>query len=501
MSEILKGSFLTDKNGQIMEVVDAEARAKAEQNAVPSTDQPNMQLVTNGNGEKVWEEKLAYDEIKEELLIDFASIVAKEINFNNKIWNMSEITEVKYPPHNTETYEVLKNIVGDGEHIRVVYDGVIYDFPNGFELDGEIEGVPSAYLGNRGLDRTGSGELLTPDKDNGMPFLLRFVYFSVIWYCEDGNPHAVYLYHCPSKVKPIDPKFIPEEVARHSELSPVATSGSWDNLEGKPFGEEIEVILPETVIATDGSESGGYQKVADSVNLVVGEEYIVVYNGEVNITKCKLWDYGTPTPYIGDISQMDWEQSSCFGHYALKGNGAMTLGAAAKAGDTIAVYKKSIVTLDSKFIPSTVPVIQSATVGQTVVVKAVDADGKPTEWEAADMSVGGGGTPYIYVSGQSVDKEKLIAAVKTGAPVLYAYSKADSTNLGDQYTRTVLLQPYSEYYVGPTLDDCGDFLMDGYCIEIKFAGTNEYGDRIEIFKSITEEEYRDIMSAWGVSVV
>ena len=41
--------------------------------------------------------------------------------------------------------------------------------------------------------------------------------------------------------------------------------------------------------------------------------------------------------------------------------------------------------LDPKFLPTTVPVIQSATVGQTVVVKAVDESGKPTEWEAVDV--------------------------------------------------------------------------------------------------------------------
>lgn len=46
-------------------------------------------------------------------------------------------------------------------------------------------------------------------------------------------------------------------------------------------------------------------------------------------------------------------------------------------------------------LPTTVPVIRSASVGQTVVVKAVDESGKPTEWEAADMASGGGGVAFI----------------------------------------------------------------------------------------------------------
>lgn len=37
-----------------------------------------------------------------------------------------------------------------------------------------------------------------------------------------------------------------------------------------------------------------------------------------------------------------------------------------------------------------IPIPSSAQVGQTIVVKAVDEDGKPTEWEAADFPSGGG---------------------------------------------------------------------------------------------------------------
>lgn len=37
-----------------------------------------------------------------------------------------------------------------------------------------------------------------------------------------------------------------------------------------------------------------------------------------------------------------------------------------------------------------VPSVSSAAIGQTIVVKAVDENGKPTEWEAADLPSGGG---------------------------------------------------------------------------------------------------------------
>lgn len=41
--------------------------------------------------------------------------------------------------------------------------------------------------------------------------------------------------------------------------------------------------------------------------------------------------------------------------------------------------------------------IISATVGQTIKVKAVDIDGKPTAWEAVDMPSGGGGREWVKI--------------------------------------------------------------------------------------------------------
>ena len=41
--------------------------------------------------------------------------------------------------------------------------------------------------------------------------------------------------------------------------------------------------------------------------------------------------------------------------------------------------------IDTNLLPSSVPVIQTANVGQTVVVKAVDENGKPTEWGCVDV--------------------------------------------------------------------------------------------------------------------
>ena len=45
------------------------------------------------------------------------------------------------------------------------------------------------------------------------------------------------------------------------------------------------------------------------------------------------------------------------------------------------IYPTEIHQINEKFIPDFIPKIQSAEIGQTLVVKAIDENGKPTEWE------------------------------------------------------------------------------------------------------------------------
>lgn len=62
---------------------------------------------------------------------------------------------------------------------------------------------------------------------------------------------------------------------------------------------------------------------------------------------------------------------------------------------------------------SLVAVKTSASVGQTIVVKAVDADGKPIEWETADMSSGGA---VSSVNGKIGDVVLVASDIKHGYP-------------------------------------------------------------------------------------
>jgi hypothetical protein len=61
--------------------------------------------------------------------------------------------------------------------------------------------------------------------------------------------------------------------------------------------------------------------------------------------------------------------------------------------------KTEIKQIEEKFIPDTVPTIQSATVGQTIRVSAVDENGVPTAWEAFD--------PFVLTDESTGTKYKL----------------------------------------------------------------------------------------------
>lgn len=53
---------------------------------------------------------------------------------------------------------------------------------------------------------------------------------------------------------------------------------------------------------------------------------------------------------------------------------------------------------------SSLPIVNTATVGQTIRVSAVDENGQPTEWEAVDMASGGGDNWKLLVDFESTEE-------------------------------------------------------------------------------------------------
>ena len=137
---------------------------------------------------------------EEQLLIDSTEI--KFNGYDDELLQV-ELTVKKFEPSGKEAYEILQPISTTGTPIRVVFDGVDYVFSNGFELSGQvIEGIPTAYLGNRGLDDA----YPAPELDNGQPFLIRVGYFQVIIWFAEGETHTISMYCEQEKIKTLSPE-------------------------------------------------------------------------------------------------------------------------------------------------------------------------------------------------------------------------------------------------------------------------------------------------------
>ena len=182
-----------------------------------------------------------------------------------------------------------------GKRYTLIVDGVAYEseaFPvtGGTEIGIEVT-IP--YIGNPNFMEMGYGE------DNGLPFIAGFSSdgtgitdtFYVFMQGADGDSHIISLSMSSTTYHPLDEAFIPDTIARKSDIPevnyPVTSvngmtgdvvievgSGggvtSWNDLEDKPFGE----VEGQTVIEWDGNTEnrdycsvGGlaYYKVSDSI--------------------------------------------------------------------------------------------------------------------------------------------------------------------------------------------------------------------------------------------
>lgn len=140
--------------------------------------------------------------------------------------------------------------------------------------------------------------------------------------------------------------------ASPDENGDVQIDVSWNGLPDKPFGEERETIVPETVAESDGDSTGVPQTVIP-YTLKSGEKYIFVYNGVEKEVTAQTGMYDEV--YIG-FGVDNISQGSAYSVGFITGedygdSGDVILGRTVEAGDTFALYKNSVKTLDSKFIP------------------------------------------------------------------------------------------------------------------------------------------------------
>ena len=195
----------------------------------------------------------------------------------------------------------------------------------------------------------------------------------------------------------ISGEFLPTGATAYQQL---VTDG-----EGKAKWEDKLCYDGKTVIEWDGVLDGHYVFSLDMQQLVhVSDEVInaddivggtvtallaatnkmvsvtITDSGEGTISRLEdgYWGFGGLVCYIPT-------DNYAMGSGIVERQGLYFVHAPEMGGTTRSIeYTHVIHPLDPKFLPTTVPVIQSASVGQTVVVKAVDENGKPTEWEAVE---------------------------------------------------------------------------------------------------------------------
>lgn len=259
---------------------------------LPEGGEPYKALVTDSNGNTVWEDRLAYKMAGKGALI--ADLGTLEFTGSDG-W-----------------YRVYKTVSGyqDYEKLVVVWDGVEYVCAGG-----------NFYIGNWAH--------YNPDgEDTGEPFLYHPGEFG--WGTTQPGSHSIAVYAYGETIKPIDPDLIggwkalgekTENVTieydgdvtgkEHIELVPnqLYVVKLSDNVPGKDefIGAEIDSFAPEVgVVATKTVTSdiitetdGGY--VVNNNIFVVKDHTAFVAMSDVSVTSNGIWIVYGGTPYISTI--------------------------------------------------------------------------------------------------------------------------------------------------------------------------------------------------------
>lgn len=278
----------------------------------------------------------------------------------------------------------------------VTMDGLKYTSKPKYFSDAEVY-----YLGNSkywGME------------DTGEPFIITML-GGELGFCENaiaieeqsnGKEVSIFSSMKTNVVKKLDIEFVPDEVARMDDI-PEVFSGSWNDLYDKPFYDYEDYVsineLLNDIIFIDNNriEITGVPKLSIQegkiYNVRLQNEHSTLDYKEV----CKYYgnaSLGLFGNYLGGTIIDDVEetqngfiifQESNNTMYVLVDTNRISLPC------TVSVYigETKSVPLDEKYIPTNIPKIQSAEVGQTIVVKEVDENGKPIEWECVDASGGG----------------------------------------------------------------------------------------------------------------
>ena len=185
----------------------------------------------------------------------------------------------------------------------------------------------------------------------------------------------------------IEKPIIPETIEPNKQLVTDASGKKMWEERTHYSTENLVVILPEAnILDKKSAVLGDYSEFTQ--NLVKDHTYTVVYNG----TEYKSTAWFCDILYAvvlgnGSLASLGDNTGEPFfiNNYM---NSASTFIYFSEQGDhTISINDgtiEEVKPLEEKYLPTSVPTINTASVGQTIVVKTVDENGKPTEWEVSN---------------------------------------------------------------------------------------------------------------------
>ncbi len=208
-----------------------------------------------------------------------------------------------------------------------------------------------------------------------------------------------------------------------------------------------ETIFPETSLAFS-VDADGYMSVTEAnVSLIPGYSYAVMWDGtRYDTVAGEIPDSGG-IGAIGNLSLFGFGEAT-EEPFIMYGFDGTFMVATKDTGDTHTVSISGdiveIKKLDPQFLPDGVPIVQTATPGQMLLVKAVDENGKPTEWEAVDpipsFDLTAMGVPALEVGGNlshEMDTTAIREALAAG-PVKFSCMMSSS---GYSYSVSCIATP------------------------------------------------------------
>ena len=300
---------------------------------------------------------------------------------------------------------------------------------------------------------------------------------------------------------------------------------SWNDLKDKPFGEERteQVIVGGELEPMEGdwyrfrlqdkAAVAGYlgMQLALTIN---DTRYDAIFNDDESAS-----DYVCTIP---DVARVDADQ---FG-----GAWIWTVYTMEPGYVSVAVVNETIKTIDPKYIPSGIgegaDIDVVATPGQMIVVKSVDENGKPTEWEAIDIPEGGAQADAVqadmaqsdsskpdYIKNRTHWKEtKLTNATEIIAETTFTGSTKTFVGVtleagktyavvynGETYTRKAVTYDGEIVYLGNTsmLSDIFPDTSEPFCLQYESGAVRCYkrdtgAATISVMEATAEEVYHQI---------